>query len=155
MEVLIIVLYTIVVIVALMLTALILVQQSKGGGFGSAFGGAGESVFGAQAGNQLTKLTVILTTAFFALVLLLAILIGHRDRTQSSVDADLDAAETVKPVPTAEKKPSKLDVKIGKTAIDEIKSVKEKKTGAEKVPGLQPESSLVSPPVKDPVPAKK
>ena len=53
------ILNTLVVILAVLLIALILVQPSKsGGGFGSAFGGLGESVFGAQAMSHLSKLTV-------------------------------------------------------------------------------------------------
>ena len=48
-----VILYTAVVLIALLLIGLVLVQPSKGGGFGSAFGGVGESVFGAQAMGQL------------------------------------------------------------------------------------------------------
>jgi preprotein translocase subunit SecG len=95
MSVLTVVLYTIVVLVALLLIGLILIQQSKGGGFGSAFGGAGEAVFGAQAGNHMTKLTVILTSAFFLLTLALAVIIGHRGKESGAVDRvdkDLDKA---------------------------------------------------------------
>ncbi len=73
--------YTAVVLIALLLIGLVLVQPSKGGGFGSAFGGVGESVFGAQAMGQLSKLTVVLLTLFFILTLTLAVMTGHRSRT--------------------------------------------------------------------------
>ncbi|MDD4817494.1 MAG: preprotein translocase subunit SecG [Victivallaceae bacterium] len=67
-----------VVIVSLLLICLVLVQPSKSGGMGAAFGGIGQSVFGAQMGSHLTKLTVVLTSVFFVLALGLAFLIGHR-----------------------------------------------------------------------------
>ncbi|NCU27465.1 preprotein translocase subunit SecG, partial [Candidatus Nomurabacteria bacterium] len=62
------VIYASVVLIAVLLIVLVLVQPSKGGGFGSAFGGVGEAVFGGRAGNHLTKMTVILTTLFFVLM---------------------------------------------------------------------------------------
>ena len=92
MGVITVVLYTLVIIVALLLIGLVLIQQSKGGGFGGSFGGVGESVFGAHAGSHLTKLTVILTTSFFVLTLLLAIIVGHRNRGRSLGEFSIDAA---------------------------------------------------------------
>lgn len=77
------VLYVIVIIVALLLTGLILIQQSKGGGFGSAFGGVGEAVFGAKAGSHLSKLTVILTTVFFVLTLALVVITGKAQNSNA------------------------------------------------------------------------
>ena len=55
MGVLSVILYTVAVIIAILLICLVLVQPSKGGGLGSAFGGAGETVFGAQTMNHLSK----------------------------------------------------------------------------------------------------
>ncbi|MDD3886309.1 MAG: preprotein translocase subunit SecG [Victivallaceae bacterium] len=81
------ILYALVVIVSLLLIALILIQPSKSGGMGAAFGGIGESVFGAQAGSHLTKATVVLTAVFLLLSLFLAALIGHGFRSSSSGDA--------------------------------------------------------------------
>jgi len=69
-----------------LLIALILVQPSKsGGGFGSAFGGLGESVFGAQAMSHLSKLTVWCISIFFILTLASAIVAGHMRTADSSV----------------------------------------------------------------------
>ncbi len=79
MESLSIILYVVVIINAILLIGLVLIQQSKGGGFGSTFGGVGESVFGARAGTHLTKLTVILTAIFFVLTLLLVVISGKKD----------------------------------------------------------------------------
>jgi len=89
MGVITVILYTLVIIVALLLIGLVLIQQSKGGGFGGSFGGVGESVFGAHAGSHLTKLTVILTTSFFILTLLLAVIVGHRSRGRSVAEDNL------------------------------------------------------------------
>ena len=108
------ILNTLVVILAVLLIALILVQPSKsGGGFGSAFGGLGESVFGAQAMSHLSKLTVWCISIFFVLTLASAIVAGHMQTADSSVveeessialagsAEEQPAAEAVKPVETA------------------------------------------------------
>ena len=86
MSILATILNTLVVLLAILLIALILVQPSKsGGGFGSAFGGLGESVFGAQAMSHLSKLTVWCITIFFILTLASAIVAGHLHTSDSSV----------------------------------------------------------------------
>ena len=93
------ILYVAVVLIAILLICLVLVQPSKGGGFGSAFGGIGESVFGAQAMSQLSKVTVFLLTLFFVLTLLLAVMTGHRSKNASTEGSLLLKQETkaVKP----------------------------------------------------------
>lgn len=115
-----VVLYAAVILVAVLLIALILVQQSKGGGFGGAFGGLGESIFGAQGGSHLTKLTVILGTVFFVLVLAIAVLISHGGATRNtetqvdqliSEQAAVKAAETAKPAAAEVKKAVKAPEK--------------------------------------------
>ena len=86
MSILATILNTLVVILSVLLIALILVQPSKsGGGFGSAFGGLGESVFGAQAMSHLSRLTVWCITIFFILTLASAIVAGHIRTSDSSV----------------------------------------------------------------------
>lgn len=141
MEVLTIVLYTLVVIVAVLLIGLVLIQQSKGGGFGSAFGGVGESVFGAHAGSHLTKLTVILTTVFFVLILTLAIITGHREKPKSIVETETNVKSTAAqnlPLKEIETKlpvqsvpaPDKTDMK---SKSDGEKSAPKEKT-TEKIP---------------------
>ena len=108
------ILYAIVVLIALLLIGLVLLQPSKGGGFGSAFGGVGEGVFGAQAMGHLSKLTIVLMSVFFALTLVLAVLSGHRQKAATSlVESEPALTNSVaKPVaapvaaPAAEKAPS-------------------------------------------------
>ena len=86
MSILATILNTLVVLLAILLIALILVQPSKsGGGFGSAFGGLGESVFGAQAMSHLSKLTVWCISIFFVLTLASAIVAGHMQTADTSV----------------------------------------------------------------------
>ena len=100
------ILNTLVVILAVLLIALILVQPSKsGGGFGSAFGGLGESVFGAQAMSHLSKLTVWCISIFFLLTLASAIVAGHMKTADSSVVEEssvvMGASEAEKPAAEA------------------------------------------------------
>ena len=77
MSIFIVFLYALVVVLSLLLIGLVLIQPAKSGGMGAAFGGIGESVFGAKAGSHLTKATVVMTTLFFVLALVLAALIGR------------------------------------------------------------------------------
>ena len=100
-----IVLYTLVIVVSLLLIALILVQQPKSGGFGSTFGGLGESVFGAHAIGHMTKLTVIFTTIFFVLTLTLAILLSHLP-AEKSVVSSLGAAAQAEKAAVGAKEPA-------------------------------------------------
>jgi len=117
---LIIILTVIDVMVALLLIAVILVQQSKDGGFGgSAFGGAGEAVFGGQAGDHLSKFTVILTTMFFVITLFLAIVTGRRGGEMSVVEGDGAISELTSS--TQEKAAPKENI------IEEIAGAKEEK----------------------------
>ena len=83
---LIIVLAVIDAMVALLLIAVVLVQQSKDGGLGgSPFGGAGDAVFGGQASDHLTKITVALASIFLILTLSLAIITGRRSSNEMGV----------------------------------------------------------------------
>ncbi len=69
------ILITIEVISSILLIGVILIQKSKSQGMGMAFGGSvGESIFGAQMGNVLTKTTVILAIIFFVNTTLLGIM---------------------------------------------------------------------------------
>jgi protein translocase SecG subunit len=69
------------VLSCLLLVCLILVQRSKSEGLGMAFGaGAGEALFGARAGNVLSKATVVLGIVFMATTLVLGVLFAQRDK---------------------------------------------------------------------------
>lgn len=70
------------VLSCLLLIGLVLLQKSKSEGLGLAFGaGAGESLFGARAGNVLSKATVVLGIVFMANTLLLGILFAQKEKT--------------------------------------------------------------------------
>jgi len=101
------ILYVAVVLIALLLICLVLIQPSKGGGFGSAFGGIGESVFGAQAMSQLSKVTVVMLTLFFVLTLILAVMTGHRTKATAPEGSLLlkQEARAAAPAKPAEKAP--------------------------------------------------
>lgn len=113
------IIYAAVVLIAVLLIVLVLVQPSKGGGFGSAFRGVGESVFGAQAMGQLSKLTIVLLTLFFVLTLALAVLTGHKAAANKSLLA--------KEVPGSLKAPAKPEVNapaaLGTGATEAAKEV--------------------------------
>jgi preprotein translocase subunit SecG len=91
------------IVTSLLLVILILMQKTKSQGMGMAFGGAmGETLFGAQVGNVLTRLTVILGIVFLLNTTLLAMLGGRRDTT-TVVDkvssAPMHTVPAVPPVP--------------------------------------------------------
>ncbi|HSR88731.1 MAG TPA: preprotein translocase subunit SecG [Pontiella sp.] len=70
------------VLCCILLIGLILLQRSKNEGLGLAFGaGAGESLFGARAGNVLSKATVVLGIVFMSSSLILGILFAQKDKT--------------------------------------------------------------------------
>ena len=69
------------VICCLMLAGLVLLQRSKSEGLGLAFGAStGESLFGARAGNVLSKATVILGITFIVSTLILGMLFVQKDK---------------------------------------------------------------------------
>lgn len=69
---------------ALLLIGIVLIQQSKaGGGLGAVGGGTTETVFGATAGNVLTKGTVILASIFLGAALLVQVLQTHAGTDRS------------------------------------------------------------------------
>ncbi len=99
-------LYVAVVLIAVLLIGLVLVQPSKGGGLGSAFGGIGESVFGAQAMSQLSKVTVVLLSLFFVLTLILAVMTGHRSKAAVSSEGSVLLKQEAKAKAAPAKKPA-------------------------------------------------
>jgi len=80
---------------SLALIGLILLQKSKDGGLGLAFGAGGnDSLFGARAGNVLTKATVGIGIVFLVNTLVLGMMFAG-SASESLVDRKLSA----QPVP--------------------------------------------------------
>lgn len=113
MSILNVIVYALIVLISVILVVLILIQPSKGGGFGSAFGGVGENVFGAHAMEHLSKLTVWLISIFFVLALLLTVLSAHAKKQDRSV------MKTAVAVQTSEKTP---DVKTPDVKTPDVKT---------------------------------
>ncbi|OGV39861.1 MAG: preprotein translocase subunit SecG [Lentisphaerae bacterium GWF2_45_14] len=143
----IIILYALVVLIAVLLTCLILIQPSKSGGLGASFGGVGESVFGAHASSHLTKLTVIMITVFFVVVLALAVISGHaRKEPQSILELESATAAPAKTAKTAS--PGLMEVTPSGEKIP-VPVPKKEEVPAPAVPVQKSE------PVSVPVPVKK
>lgn len=80
---------------SLALIGLILLQKSKNEGLGLAFGSGGnDSLFGARAGNVLTKATVGIGIAFLVNTLILGMLFAG-----SASESLMDDAAVAQPVP--------------------------------------------------------
>jgi preprotein translocase subunit SecG len=93
-------LYVIEVIVCLLLGAVVLLQKPKEGGLGVSFGaGTAEALFGAQTGNVLVKITIILGTIFLLNTIVLSRL------TSSASDSVMS---NVKTAPAAAQQPLPL-----------------------------------------------
>ncbi len=71
--------------VCIFLILVVLLQQGRGGGLGSAFGGAGQQVFGGRgAGNFLTRMTWGCAMIFILTSVSLAYLASAGDRSLRS-----------------------------------------------------------------------
>ena len=87
------------VLCCILLIGLILLQRSKNEGLGLAFGaGAGESLFGARAGNVLSRATVWLGIVFLGCTLLLGILFAQKDKGLMDGVMPADQPTAVQPV---------------------------------------------------------
>lgn len=99
-------LITIEVISAALLLILILMQRSKSQGMGLAFGsGMGESLFGAQMGNVLTKATVILAVVFLTTTTILAMLGSRGVAKNESLSSKISSEQSSDALPDQQMPP--------------------------------------------------
>jgi preprotein translocase subunit SecG len=110
MNILIILLYVVEVAVCLLLIGAILLQRTRGSGMGLSIGsGVGEAVFGAQAGNVLTKASVVLGIVFLVNTVVLSLLVGQRAGGRSLMsgsDGTPTSSAPAAPVPGGSESPA-------------------------------------------------
>lgn len=127
------ILYTVAVLIAILLVALVLVQPSKSGGFGSAFGGAGEGVFGAQTMGYLSRLTVVMIAIFFVVTLALAAISGHKQKVSSAAaDSAVMSVQTAPAKSSVPAEAAKAPVSTAKKAETAKPAEKKAAAAAEK-----------------------
>lgn len=105
------------IFVCCLMTLIILMQRPKQEGLGAAFGGGvTDQVFGARTTDVLQRATVYLGSLFFILSLLLAVLIGQKNKTISTVtqaDKNAPKVEAKAPVtPGVEGAPKSLSEEL-------------------------------------------
>jgi preprotein translocase subunit SecG len=85
------------VVVCISLVVVVLLQSGKGGGLTGIFGsgGGGQTIFGARAGDVMTKTTTVLAVCFMLFSLVLAILSANRT---SSLTKEIEAAGMEMPI---------------------------------------------------------
>lgn len=110
---------------SLLLIGLILLQRSKSEGLGLAFGAStGESLFGARAGNVLSKATVVLGITFLACTLILGVLFAQKDVPLIALGSDeVDTPAAVQAPPQ--------DFDLGTTPMEPV-------MGMETIPDEEP-----------------
>jgi preprotein translocase subunit SecG len=129
------------VIVCLLMMLLILMQRPKQEGLGAAFGaGVTDQVFGARTTNVLQRGTVYLGSLFFLLSLVLAVLIGHKNKKTSLLTPPSPAAKVEVAQPTEPAPPKSLSEEL---PVDV--------SPAE--PAVTPPVSPTPPPATEPAPA--
>jgi preprotein translocase subunit SecG len=85
------------VVVCIALVVIVLLQSGKGGGLTGIFGsgGGGQTIFGARAGDIMTKTTTALAVCFMVFSLVLAVLSAQRN---SSLTKEIEAAGMEMPI---------------------------------------------------------
>ncbi len=108
------------IVVCFLLLVVILVQRSKSQGAGLAFGGGmGETMFGSQVGNVLTKATVILGIIFLINTTFLAYLTPKlQPRSATDLVPAAGVSETQAPAAPGVETTSALPSAPGETSFD-------------------------------------
>jgi protein translocase SecG subunit len=82
-------------LIGLFIIALVLMQRpGENGGFGTSLDGSAlESAFGGDAGNVLTKMTIVCVAAFFIISTLLSLVHVHRAQKSPRTDNPIAASD--------------------------------------------------------------
>jgi len=122
MKIILAILIVLEVVSSFLLISVILLQKSKGGGLtGSAFGGGGDSMFGARAGNVLTKITIILAVFFMADTMLIAFYFaGAEGRDPSVMSGAAGAPQEIRDVGLDTALPPEGDGNLDALPVDTI-----------------------------------
>jgi len=84
----------------LLIVGLVLIQRSKSEGMGLAFGsGAGEALFGARAGNVLSRATTVLAVIFLITTLLLGIIFSKKEKGIMDAVSSKQSSVPTQPAP--------------------------------------------------------
>ncbi|MDA7629652.1 preprotein translocase subunit SecG [Akkermansiaceae bacterium] len=138
------------VVVSALLILVILMQRPKQEGLGAAFGsGATDAVWGARTTDVLQRATVYLGTLFFVFSLVLAILVGKKNETQSK-RADSDGAE--KTIEKVEEETPDLPVSASPDVNEEFKKQLEAAKGAATSEPVEAPEAVSEPVVVPPLP---
>ncbi len=153
------------VLVSLLLLLIVLMQRPKSEGLGAAFGGGmTDNIFGSQTTNVLTRFTVYLGGAFFALTLLLAILYARQTRGVSLLESELLGLE--ESAPATQSTPAVIEESADPAVVDSEAAVSPEAIAtdiepvsvdlsapADVEPGLSLEAPAIEEPVMDEAPA--
>ena len=93
---------TLFIVICILLILVVLLQKGRGGGLGAAFGGAGSSAFGTKTGDVFTWVTIVLTSLFLLLAIvipvfwatLLPVAVVERIEMTQSEGGELDSSTT-------------------------------------------------------------
>ncbi len=109
------ILITLYVVICVALIVVILLQSGKGSGLSGIFGsgGGGQTIFGARAGDVMTKTTTILAICFMGFSLVLALISARED----SLVGEIEAAGLE--MPRTEADPAAVEVELPPVEVEE------------------------------------
>ncbi len=136
------------IVSAVLLIGVILIQKTKSQGMGLAFGsGMGESLFGAQIGNVITKITVTLAIVFLLNTALLAVLQSGGMSAESVTDS-IAVQAPVAPPPQPPQPPAAPPIAVPEGSVLDVSApaIPEATTATPEAPSPEVVDVPVAPP---------